>query len=119
MHNLSMHKSEKHKNEGEREGSREEREGALSHAAYAQQEEVSASFDCCQWQACRITRTERQLDRTARLLMDRRSKRAGGRGEQRRAGRADKPKMKSNARDLLQLAAWAAARGGATMHNLK
>lgn len=116
MHNLSMHKSEKHKKEGE--GSRKEREGALSHAAYAQQEEVSASFDCCQWQACRITRTERQLDRTARLLMDRHSRQAEGRGEERRAGRADKPKMKSNARDLLQLAAWAAL-GGTTMHNLK
>lgn len=66
-----------------------------------------ASFDCCQWQVRRITRTERE---TARLM----DRLAGG-----QAG-TDKLKMKSNAQDLLQLrgsssSSFGAALGGATM----
>lgn len=66
---------------------------------------LCASFDCCQWQVRRITRTERE---TARLM----DRLAGG-----QAG-TDKLKMKSNAQDLLQLrgsSSFGAALGGATM----
>lgn len=66
---------------------------------------LCASFDCCQWQVRRITRTERE---TARLM----DRLAGG-----QAG-TDKLKMKSNAPDLLQLrgsSSFSAALGGATM----
>lgn len=69
---------------------------------------LCASFDCCQWQVRRITRTERE---TARL-MDRLAGAQAGTG---------KLKMKSNAQDLLQIrggsnsSSFGAALGGATM----